>query len=160
MPHFVRMPPQQVVGQMPAWIVKQLPMTNFETVDRYVLRNDLQQYDPVVPLYSDQFMDALNEDDMQAHLDGMYRTPGVGEMNRYGFSAGVAGLSAADITGGIPVRAPSGGRPVGAPATAGNVVTFNPEEPIKDSTMLAVVGGSLLAVAASVALWAYFGKRK
>ncbi len=132
MNRFVVQRQQRVVGQLPPWIKQQLPITNMPTIDRRVLQNDLQQYDQTVPLYNDSFMNELTQDDFQQHIDGMYQTPDVDQM-RYGFS----GLGATPV----------------AP------VTVTPDQPVKPSTMLAVVGGSFLAVAASVALWALVRKK-
>jgi hypothetical protein len=120
-----------------------VPLTTFADQVREELAQTNQQYDPGWQMADEYWTEIVNEYPYGL-TDPM---PPMGYRNNYGLWGGL---------GAVPQR-PKKAKMPGVP----NIVQATESEPLKASTIFAVVGGSVVAIGAAVAIWVYFsGKRK
>jgi len=185
MPRLVKAKPQAIIGNSPF----NMNLYTMAAVERHALRDTIQEYDPHVSLNDDPFQAALVDPNHYQGAMEMNFTSGLGAINPSALrlspsvqrqiaqqSAAVARARATAMAyGGLSgfeeeLDDPSywnqtmetglGAvqRPFPPPPQS---VKMAVPEPVKTSTVYAVVGLSVVAVLGSIAAWAYFsGKRK
>jgi len=120
-----------------------VPLTTFADQVREELAHTVQEYDPDFAGTQDEYWTEIVNSHPYGLTDPM---PPMGYRNNYG----LWGMGAVVQT---KKKRPIPGVP--------QIVQASESEPLKASTIFAVVGGSVVAIGAALAIWAYYsGKRK
>lgn len=125
-----------------------VPLTTFADQVREELAHTVQEYDPGFVGAEDEYWTEI----VNSHPYGLTNPmPPMGYRSNYGLWGGMGAIPQRPLR--RPVKQPIPGVP--------QIVQAAESEPLKASTIFAVVGGSVVAIGAALAIWAYYsGKRK
>ena len=159
--------PNNVIGDVPF----ELPLYTSHAVVAEVLHNELPDNDPNYPLWRDEYEQQLANQGGLLGLNacgcgcggcpscaegsgmGVYFGPSTAITKLDGLGAAAQNLDEQKVKG-------AKGKKTAASAAGDPNIKVTLPEPIKTSTIYAVIGGSALLVLGSVALWAWYRSKK